>query len=399
MAVQSEQAPGRGSGGTFFSNKRNRSLFFQALTILILIGFTWYVADNTAENLQRLGIASGFGFLGETSGFGFELLYDHIPQDTYFQAFIFGLINTAFLSFIGILLSTVIGFLMGVARLSPNWLIAKMATVYVETLRNVPLLLQILFWYFAVLAALPSVRNVEGAGGFFLTNRGFYMPDLVAGDTFWLVYLAFAAGIVISWVWYKRAKARQIADGTQTPVFLPTLGFVVGLPVIVYLVISMIFGWQLEVVDPTKSRFGLKGGIRVYPEFMALLFALSIYTGAFIAEIVRAGVLAVSHGQTEAANALGIRRGPTLRLVVIPQALRVIIPPLTSQYLNLTKNSSLAVAIGYPELVAVFGGTVLNQTGQAIEVISMTMATYLFFSICISLYMNWYNQRIALVER
>lgn len=399
MAVQSEQAPGRGSGGSFFSNKQNRSLFFQALTILILGGFVWYVAHNTAENLQRLGIASGFGFLSETSGFGFELLYDHVPEDTYFQAFIFGLINTAFLSFIGIVLATVIGFLMGVARLSPNWLIAKMATVYVETLRNIPLLLQILFWYFAVLAALPSVRGVEGVAGFYLTNRGFYMPDLVAGDMFWMLYVALAVGFILSRVWASRAKKRQIADGTQTPVFWPSVGFIIGLPVIVYLLVSMIGGWQLDVVDPTKSRFGLKGGIRVYPEFMALLFALSIYTGAFIAEIVRAGVLAVSHGQTEAANALGIRRGPTLRLVVIPQALRVIIPPLTSQYLNLTKNSSLAVAIGYPELVAVFGGTVLNQTGQAIEVISMTMATYLFFSICISLYMNWYNKQIALVER
>ena len=399
MAVQSEQAPGRGSGGSFFTNKQNRSLFFQALTILILGGGVWYIVDNTIYNLEKLNLASGFGFLWDISNFPVELLYKHEATDTYFSVFVIGLVNTAFVAIIGIFLATAIGFLMGVARLSPNWLVARIAGVYVETLRNIPLLLQILFWYFAVLATLPALRGAEGTAGFFLTNRGLYMPDLVAGELFWLVYLAFGLGVVASWYWAKKAKIRQISDGTQTPVFLPSLGFIIGLPLIVYLLVSMIGGWQLEVVVPAKTKFNIRGGIRVYPEFMALLFALSIYTGAFIAEIVRAGVLAVSHGQSEAANALGLRRGPTLRLVVIPQALRVIIPPLTSQYLNLTKNSSLAVAIGYPDLVNVFGGTTLNQTGQAIEVITLTMATYLFFSICISLYMNWYNKRIALVER
>lgn len=399
MAVPSEQAPGRGSGGSFLTNKQNRSLFFQALTILILGGGVWYIVDNTIYNLEKLNLASGFGFLWEISNFPVELLYKHEATDTYFSVFVIGLVNTAFVAIIGIFFATAIGFLMGVARLSPNWLVARIAGVYVETLRNIPLLLQILFWYFAVLATLPALRGVEGSAGFFLTNRGLYMPDLVAGNLFWLVYVAFGVGILASWYWAKKAKIRQIAEGTQTPILLPSLGFIVGIPLIVYLLVSMIGGWQLEVVVPAKTKFNIRGGIRVYPEFMALLFALSIYTGAFIAEIVRAGVLAVSHGQSEAANALGLRRGPTLRLVVIPQALRVIIPPLTSQYLNLTKNSSLAVAIGYPDLVNVFGGTTLNQTGQAIEVITLTMATYLFFSICISVYMNWYNKRIALVER
>jgi general L-amino acid transport system permease protein len=305
------------------------------------------------------------------------------------------------MSGIGVVLATIVGFTVGVARLSPNWLISRMATVYIETLRNIPLLLQIFFWYFAVLRAVPGPRQSINIGdAFFINNRGLYSPSPIFGDGFGLVVICFAAAIVGIIVLSRWAHKRQQATGEQFPVFLTSLGLFFGLPVLGLIVASLAYGGIPLTLDyPALKGFNFKGGMVMIPEFVALLLALSAYTAAFIAEIVRAGILAVSHGQTEAARSLGLRNTPTLRLVIIPQAMRVIIPPLTSQYLNLTKNSSLAAAIAYPELVSIFAGTVLNQTGQAVEVIGITMAIYLGLSLSISALMNWYNKKMALVER
>jgi general L-amino acid transport system permease protein len=307
-----------------------------------------------------------------------------------------GLLNTLLVAAIGIVLATILGFVIGLARLSSNWLVARLATVYIEIIRNVPLLLQILFWYFAVLQALPQPRDSMAFGGlFFLNNRGFYSPEPIFENGFGWVLLATAVAIAAAVGIARWARRRREATGQPFHTALVVLGLVVGLP----LVALLLTGWPISFAHPEMGRFKLQGGMVMLPELVALVLALSIYTAAFIAETVRAGVLAVSHGQIEAAHALGLKHGQTLRFVVIPQALRVIIPPLTSQYLNLTKNSSLAVAIGYPDFVNVFTGIVLNQTGQAVEVIAITMVVYLTLSLLTSAFMNWYNRRIALVER
>jgi general L-amino acid transport system permease protein len=311
------------------------------------------------------------------------------------------LLNTLLMAAIGIVLATIIGFTVGIARLSSNWLVSRMATVYIETLRNIPLLLQIFFWYFAVLRAVPGPRQSLSLGeAFFINNRGFYSPKPLFGDGFEYITIGLilaVAGIVYLSRWASR---RQKATGERFPVFLTSLGMLFGLPLAGFILALLIHGASpLHWEYPALKGFNFKGGMVMIPEFVALLLALSAYTASFIAEIVRAGIMAVSHGQTEAAYSVGLRPGSTLRLVIIPQALRVIIPPLTSQYLNLTKNSSLAAAIAYPELVSVFAGTVLNQTGQAVEVIGITMAIYLGISLAISGFMNWYNRKMALVER
>ena len=286
--------------------------------------------------------------------------------------------------------------MIGIMRLSRNFLVSRLAAGYVELIRNLPILLQLLFWYNAVLKALPELRDsILIPGGGFLNNRGLFLPQPVAEPGFDAVALAFVAGISGAVAYRIWARRRQQRTGAQAPVLMVALALVVGLPVVAFFAA----GSPLEFVYPDRGRFNIRGGIEVLPEFVALLFGLVIYTAAFIAEAVRAGIMAVSHGQTEAAYSLGLRPGPALRLVVIPQAMRVIIPPLTNQYLNLTKNSSLAVAIGYPDLVQVFTGTVLNQTGQAVETVAITMAVYLTISLVTSLFMNWYNARIALVER
>jgi general L-amino acid transport system permease protein len=288
-----------------------------------------------------------------------------------------------------------IGFLVGIGRLSSNWLIRKLSTVYVEVFRNIPPLLVILFWYFGVIAILPAPRDAIHFGlGFSLSNRGVFMPKLLLEPGAGLIGVAIlvaVAAIVALWVWARR---RQMETGAQFPVLWTGLALLLGLPLLAYLAAGAPLGLEF----PEQTRFSLRGGVQLQPEFLALVLALSIYTASFIAEIVRAGILAVSHGQTEAAHSLGLRSGPTLRLVVIPQAMRVIIPPLTSQYLNLTKNSSLAIAIGYADLVSV-GGTILNQTGQAVEVVAIWMAVYLSISLTTSLFMNWFNRKMALVER
>jgi len=378
-----------------------RALFFQALVLGGVILFAAFLVRNTLNNLEQQGIASGFDFLSKTAGFsiagGFAESWLHYREDdSYGKSFLVGLLNTIVVSAFGIVLATIVGFIVGVARLSTNWLISMIAMAYIEVIRNVPLLLQIFFWYFAMLRPLPSPRgSVEIFDSFFLNNRGLYYPQPVPGPGFWLVPGMLALAIVGVVVLRRWARRRQEATGEQFPVFLTSLGLIVSLP----LLAAVVTGFPLTWDYPELVGFNFKGGSSFSPEFIALLAALSIYTASFIAEIVRAGILSVSHGQTEAAFALGLSRDHTLRLVIIPQALRVIIPPLTSQYLNLTKNSSLAAAIAYPDLVLVFAGTALMQTGQAVEIIAITMACYLTLSLLISAFMNWYNRRIALVER
>ncbi|MGN6535602.1 MAG: amino acid ABC transporter permease, partial [Mesorhizobium sp.] len=322
-------------------------------------------------------------------------LIDYSSDNSYGRALVVGILNTAIVAITGIVTATIIGFLVGIGRLSNNWLIRKLATVYIEIFRNIPPLLVILFWYQGVLALLPNVRDSIGLPfGSFLNNRGFYFPRMVWSDGAWLVAAGLAAGIVLSWYVARRAKARQMATGQQFPVFLTSLALIVGMPLLGF----ALAGFPLTFEFPQKGTFNLTGGVNVKPEFLSLYLALSFYTAAFIAEIVRAGIVGVPKGQTEAFSALGLRSGQGLRLVVIPQAMRIIIPPLTSQYLNLTKNSSLAVAIGYPDLYAI-GGTILNQTGQAIEVVVIFMVVYLGISILTSLFMNWFNTKMALKER
>jgi general L-amino acid transport system permease protein len=306
-----------------------------------------------------------------------------------------GLLNTIMVSVLGIIAATILGFILGIARLSDNWIVSRIAAVYIETFRNIPLLLQMFFWYFAVLRTLPSPRQSIEFLGSYLNIRGLSMPAPVPEEGFSLVVIVFFVGIVAAWLVSRWAHKRQDATGQTFPVFWTGVGLIIGLPLLTFFVAGMPVGLD----HPELKGFNFRGGMTLIPELVALWLALSIYTAAFIAETVRAGILAVPHGQIEAASALGLPKVRTLRLIIIPQAMRVIIPPLTSQYLNLTKNSSLATAIGYPDLVAVFAGTTLNQTGQAIEVIMMTMAVYLTLSIVTSVFMNWYNKRMALVER
>ena len=398
MAIRRE---GRGSAPAapaLWRNPRVRAVAYQILTLLGVVAFAAYIINNTMDNLDRQGIASGFGFLDKPAGFGIPqslIAYNELSPN--WRVFWVGLLNTILVAGIGIALATVLGFVIGLARLSSNWLVARLATVYIETIRNIPLLLQILFWYFAVLQALPHPRDSMAFLGdlFFLNNRGFYAPRPIFEDGFGWVALAFVVALVATISIARWARRRREATGQPFHTVYAGLGLLVGVPLLVFLLSGMPLGFE----HPEMGRFKLQGGLVLLPELVALALALSIYTASFIAETVRAGILSVSHGQIEAAHALGLRHGQTLRLVVIPQALRVIIPPLTSQYLNLTKNSSLAVAIGYPDFVNVFTGIVLNQTGQAVEVIAMTMAVYLTLSLLTSAFMNWYNRRMALVER
>jgi len=374
-----------------------RSIFFQVVALAGVIWVGWYLASNTIANMERQNIASGFGFLETTAGFGIiQKLIPYSETSSYGTALIVSLLNTILIAFVGIILATMLGFIIGVARLSNNWLVRKLATIYIETFRNIPLLLQIFFWYHAVLKPLPHPRDSLAIfDSFFLNNRGFYVPSLKSGWGTLSIVLVFIAGIIVTKLIGRWAKARQEKTGEQFPMFGVGLALIFGAPVLVWLILSFAVGYEV----PKLEGFNFEGGVNIIPEFLAMLIALSVYTASFIAEIVRAGIQSVSHGQSEAAHALGLRPRPTLKLVIIPQAMRVIIPPLTSQYLNLTKNSSLATAIAYPDLTSVFAGTVLNQTGQAVEIIAITMAIYLTISLLTSGYMNWYNARKALVER
>jgi len=418
----------------FYNSPKVRSAIYQLAVVATIIWFGVEFAINAKANLDAQGVRFGFRFLDDPAGFGIsQSLIAYSEQDTYRRVFYVGLLNTLLVSVLGIVFATILGFAIGLARLSPNWLLARLAGGYVELVRNLPLLFQILFWYLAVLIALPGPRQSIGLGvqpfllaaadGFswlerygvpaaiaqswrgladwvgppaiYLNNRGLIMPRALFGEGSGLVAAMLALAVVLTIGLRFWARRRQDATGRQFPIFLTALALVVGLPAAAFLVA----GTPVSFEAPVLRGFNFVGGTRVLPEFTALLLALSTYTAAFIAEVVRAGVLAVPKGQTEAAMALGLRRGKVLRLIVVPQALRVIIPPLTNQYLNLIKNSSLAVAVGYPDLVAVFAGTTLNQTHQAIEIIAITMAVYLLISLATSLAMNIYNARTRLTER
>ncbi len=375
---------------------RVRAFVYQALTLLAVVLVVAFIVDNTLTNLRRQGIAAGFGFLDRTAGFDISFsLIQYSPVSTYGRAFVVGLLNTLVVAALGILLATMLGFIVGLARLSGNWLVARLALVYIETIRNIPLLLQLLFWYVAVLQALPHPRDSVAIGeAVFLNNRGLTIPLAVLGEGAGATVIALVVALVAVVALARWAKRRRETTGQPFHTGLVSLGLLLGLPLLTFLAL----GAPVSFEYPQMGRFQLTGGLTLVPEFVALLTGLTTYTAAFIAEIVRAGITSVSHGQIEAASALGLRPAQTLRFVVVPQALRVIIPPLTSQYLNLTKNSSLAVAIGYPDLVSI-ANTTLNQTGQAVEAIAMTMAVYLTLSLVISAFMNWYNRRMALVER
>ena len=374
------------------------SIAIQAAIVVLIVGLVYWAALDAAQNLARAHIASGFGFWNNTAGFDIsQTLIAYSPSaSTFGRAFWVGLLNTLVVAAIGIVLATVLGFIVGFAQLSRNWLVAKLAGGYVELIRNVPLLLQLLFWYNAVLKSLPELRgSVTLPGGAVLNNRGLFLPRPEFGPNFEVVTIALLIGIVGALAFRAFANRRRDRTGEELPTIWPTVGLVVVPPLAVF----ALAGFPLAFSIPHMGRFNVSGGVEILPEFAALLLALSVYTAAFIAEVVRAGVLAVSAGQIEAAQALGLRSGATLRLVVLPQAMRVIVPPLTSQYLNLIKNSSLAVAIGYPDLVQVFAGSVLNITGQAVEVIAITMAVYLTISLFTSFLMNLYGRATAIAER
>lgn len=377
------------------NDPRVRALLWQALVLGVVALGTWYLASNTMENVARLGVASGFGFLGREAGFQIgETLVAYGPQDTYARAFLVGILNTLKVAGIGIVLATLLGTVIGIARLSGNFLVNRLAAGYVEALRNVPLLLQLFLWYGVLTEGLPGPRQaLEPLPGLFLSNRGLKLPG-PADDPAWAwVAAAFGLGVLLALVLSAWNKGRQARTGKRLPLLPATLGLVLGLPGVVLLAFG---GAGLDV--PVLQGFNFQGGVTLTPELAALLFGLVTYTAAFIAEIVRSGIQAVGHGQSEAALALGLSRGQVLRLVVLPQALRVIIPPTTSQFLNLTKNSSLAVAIGYPDFVSV-ANTTINQTGQAVEGVAAIMAVFLAVSLSLSALMNWYDRRIALVGR
>lgn len=373
-----------------------RAGLYQVLLLALLGWLAYELVANARANLQAQRIANGFGFLANNAGFAInQSLIPYDESASYARVFLVGILNTILVAALGIVFATILGFLVGIARLSPNWLVSRLAGAYVEVIRNLPLLFQILFWYLAVLGSLPGPRqSLSLPGHVFLNNRGIVVPRPEFGEATLAVLAAVAFGIAAAVVHRLRARRRR-ARGEAVPSIWISLAILVAPP----LAALAWVGSPVSFDRPELRGFNFVGGARLTPEFAALLVALSTYTAGFIAEIVRAGLLAVPRGQTEAAAALGLRPGMTLRLVVVPLALRVIIPPLTSQYLNLTKNSSLAYAIGYPDLVAVFAGTTLNQTGQAIEIIAMTMAVYLVLSLITSLFMNWYNARVALVER
>ncbi|WP_144186759.1 amino acid ABC transporter permease [Elioraea rosea] len=372
-----------------------RNIVWQVLILGAVAFVVWWLVSNTMRNLEVRRIATGFGFLGREAGLPIgEAMVEYSPADTYARALLVGVLNTLRVAVIGAVLATILGTIVGIARLSRNWLVSRLAAVYVEVLRDLPLLLQLLFWY-GLMQALPGPRqSLNPFGNVFLSNRGIKFPWIVWEPAHTAALLAFVAGIAATWALARLFRARQFATGQRTPIWPYALGLIAGLPIAVWLLMGA--PWTVDV--PALRGFNFSGGGTVSPEFAALLLGLVLYTAAFIAEIVRAGIQAIHNGQWEAAGALGLSRGDQLRLIILPQALRVIVPPMTSQYLNITKNSSLAVAIGYQDIVSI-ANTTINQTGQAIEGIAIIMMVYLTISLSISAFMNWYNARIALKER
>lgn len=412
MAVETEHTGGGGGLASLWYDKRNRAIILQVIAVVLFVAFVVSIVNNTVTNMEARGLKPGFGFMSQIAGFNptskeFNLTNFDVNSSTHGDVFVLGLVNTLVISAIGVVLATIVGFIFGVLRLSNNLLIKFLASCYIEVMRNIPLLLHIFIWYFAAWLLLPQLMetidgvrtvtafNFLGLDLIYISQRGINYPSAILEPGWQAVLAAFIAAIVGIVYLVKWAKKRQDATGQTFPVFWSSLGLLIVLPVIGYYISGQPIGWSL----PEAGRFNLSGGATLPGGMMGLLLALVVYTGAFIAEAVRAGIQSVSHGQTEAAFALGIRPGVTTRKVIIPQAMRVIIPPMTSQYLNLTKNSSLAVAIGYPDLVNIFTGVSLNQTGNAVEIIALTMLVYLTISLSISSCMNWYNKRVALVER
>jgi general L-amino acid transport system permease protein len=378
--------------------RRVGSFVLQTALVVVVFGLFYAAAVNAARNLAAAHIASGFRFWDNVAGFDISqtLIAYSSSTSTFGRAFWVGLLNTLLVAGISIVLATILGFTIGIARLSRNWLVSHLAGGYVELVRNVPLLLQLLFWYNAVLKSLPGLQDsLTIRGGLYFNNRGLFLPRPQFGENFRYVLSALLVGIIATLVLNMWARRRRDLTGQRVHIRWIALGLIAGLPILMFFA----SGRPLAFSFPSVGRFNVQGGVEILPEFAALLFALSIYTAAFIAEVVRAGLLAVPQGQTEAAQALGLPPGTTLRRIVIPQAMRVIVPPLTSQYLNLIKNSSLAVAIGYPDLFQVFTGSVLFITGQAVEIVAVTMAVYLVISLVTSLLMNWYGRAVGIVER
>jgi len=383
--------------GSLWRDKKTRGVILQMIAVIGILLFIGNIVSNTVENLDRLGVKVGFDFLTEPANYDInQTLIEYDSSDSHFRAGLVGLLNTLLVAVCGIVVATFFGFTAGVLRLSNNFVLSRLMQVYVEITRNVPVLLQILLWHGIIIHSLPVPRKAEALfEGVILTNRGAYLPQPIPQEGFGWVWIALLVAIVGAVLFKKYANKVQVETGRLIPAIWIGAGAIIGLPLVTFL----LMGAPIEISYPELKGFNYRGGFVIKPEFMALWFALSIYTGAFIAEIVRAGIQSVSHGQTEAAHALGIRPDFTMRLVVIPQALRVIIPPLISQYLNLTKNSSLAIAIGYMDLVATIGGISLNQTGRALESMGIVLGIYLFISLFISGLMNIYNKRVALVSR
>lgn len=380
----------------FWHDPTKRAIVYQVAALLLVFLVGYYIFSNTQANLRRQSIATGFGFLDREAGFAIgESLISYSAADTYARALLVGVLNTLKVASIGILLTVFLGIIIGIARLSTNWLVSKLAAAFIEVLQNIPVLLQLFFWYAIFHDSLPSPRqSFNPLPGVFLNNRGFYFPIPGSDPIYPWVGVALLAALLVAFLVRRWAKRRQDRTGKRIPVWLLNSATIVFLPLMVWIA----GGAPISLNLPHLRGFNFQGGLSFSPEFGALLLGLVLYTSAFVAEIVRAGIQAISHGQTEAAMSLGLRPGPVLTLIILPQALRVIIPPLTSQMLNLTKNSSLAVAIGYPDFVSV-ANTTINQTGQAIEGVVMIMVVYLFFSLITSAYMNWYNKKKALVER
>ena len=385
----------------FFQDQRVRSVFYQLLTAGLVGWLVWYLINNTSENLQTRGMATGFDFMDISAGFAVDFkMIDYVPGiGTYTDIFIIGALNTLLISFFAILFSTLIGFSIGVLRLSNNWLVSKVALAYVEIFRNVPLLIQVVFWYIGVFSLLPAVKKTVdlsfGTERLLLNNRGLYMAWPVPGELFWVTILAFIIAVIGAFLYSRRAHKLQDSSGEQTNVWLPSLAAVVILPLIVFFATGMPLGWDI----PKLEGFNFVGGASVAPPFLALLVALSIYHAAHIAESVRAGILSVNRGQSDAAMGIGLKPGKVMSLVIIPQAMPAIVPQLISNWMNTVKNSSLAIAIGYPDLVSLFMQTSLNQVGHAVEIVGMTMIFYMVISLIISGLLNIYNKRVQLVER
>ena len=387
--------PSRRMRRTTWNRQRLNGLFWQVLVVGIAVAIVAWLWSNALHNLSVRRISTGFAFLGREAGMPIaDTWIAYSPKDPYVRAFLVGIVNTLRVAVIGIVLATVLGTLIGIARLSSNWLLSRLAAVYVEVLRDIPLLLQLLFWY-VLMQGLPAARNAwRPIEGVYLSNRGLILPSVPIAEANLLVIGAIVLGLTALYLLQRRLIAQQMADGRARHIWPWALVLVVGLPAL----LSWILGATWTIAIPELRGFNFIGGLTLAPEYFALLIALVTYTSVFIAEIVRSGIQAVDKGQWDAAKALGLRRGFVLRHIVLPQALRVIIPPMTSQYLNLTKNSSLAVAVGYQDIVSI-ANTTLNQTGQAIEAIALIMLVFLTISLGISLFMNWYNARIALVER